>query len=66
MIFLSLSDLTRSRWAHGCGAIFAQDGSGNREVVVAGDLKDSVTADGVEIYSFADDSWRYGNLLGCF
>ena len=61
--FSSLSDLSISRWGHGCGTINAQDGSGNKEVVAAGDLKSSEGSDSVEIYSFADDSWRSGNLF---
>lgn len=59
-VFLSLPDLTTTRWGHGCGAINAQDGSGNRKVVAAGDLKGQ--DDSVEIYSIADNSWRSGKI----
>ena len=52
--------MTTSRKIHGCGTIYAQDGSGNREVVAAGDHKGS--DDSVEIYSISDDSWRSGNV----
>ena len=48
-----------TRYAHGCGTINAQDGSGNREVVGAGDVAGS-GAETVEIYSTVDDSWRFG------
>ena len=58
--FFSLTDMYTSRYTHGCGTISAQDGSGNNEVVVAGDHKSS--DDTVEIYSIADDSWREGNI----
>ena len=58
--FSSLSDLSTSRWGHGCGTIYAQDGSGNKEVVAAGDLRGQDYS--VEIYSIADDSWRPGKI----
>ena len=58
--FFSLNDMYYSRYIHGCGTISAQDGSGNKEVVAAGDNKGS--DDTVEIYSIADDSWRLGNI----
>ena len=45
-----------SRSEHGCGTI---DGSGSKEVVVAGDFSSS-DGDSVELYSFAMDSWRTG------
>ena len=53
-----LTDIMHGRATHGCGTISAQDGSGNKEVVVAGDRYD----DTVDIYSIADDSWRRGNI----
>ena len=56
--FFRLTDMLHGRALHGCGTISAQDGSGNKEVVVAGDRYD----DTVDIYSIADDSWREGNI----
>ena len=50
--------MSHGRATHGCGTISAQDGSGNKEVVVAGDRYD----DTVDIYSIANDSWREGNI----
>ena len=50
-----------SRYGHGCGTI---DGSGSREVVVAGHLFGD--AKSVEIYSFYMDSWRTGEELNCY
>ena len=55
-----MSDLTSTRWGHACGAVNAQDGSGNREVVAAGDV--AAGDNTVEIYSPVDDSWRSGNI----
>lgn len=54
-----MEDLLTTRYAHGCGTINAQDGSGNKEVVGAGDVAGS-GAETVEIYSTVDDSWRFG------
>ena len=51
-----MEDLQTGRDDHGCGTINAQDGSGNKEVVVAG----SNCGTSVEIYSIVDDTWRYG------
>ena len=58
--FFSLTSMYSSRYTHGCGTISAQDGSGNKEVVAAGEHK--LSDDTVEIYSIADDSWREGNI----
>ena len=58
--FFSLNDMYYSRYIHGCGTISAQDGSGNKEVVAAGDLGSD--GDTVEIYSIANGSWRPGNI----
>ena len=57
--FFSLTDMSHGRATHGCGTISAQDGSGNKEVVVAGDY--NYLDKNVEIYSIANDSWRAGN-----
>ena len=57
--FFSLNDMYYSRYIHGCGTISAQDGSGNKEVVAAGD--NGGGSDTVEIYSIDNDSWRAGN-----
>ena len=54
-----MQDLQTTRYIHGCGTTVAQDGSGNMEVVTAGD-RESSGAESVEIYSIVDDSWRYG------
>ena len=56
----SLSGLNTNRWGHGCGVTYARDGSGNKELVVAGDLKGQDAT--VEVYSFADQYWRSGNI----
>ena len=50
-----------SRSEHGCGTINAQDGTGNKEVVVAG-----AYADSVEIYSTSEENWRIGEELNCY
>ena len=58
-----------SRYYHGCGVIDAQDGSGNKEVVVAGDFDTIGTVDDsetVEIYSVVNGSWRMGKYLLLF
>ena len=46
------------RLDHGCGTI---DGSGSKEVVVAGGVVEVTAGDeSVEIYSFPEDTWRMG------
>ena len=52
-----------SRESHGCGTIDAQDGTGNKEVVVAGGYYDD---DSVEIYSTSEENWRIGEELNCY
>ena len=53
------------RYWHGCGTIDAQDGSGSKEVVVAGgyDANDYVS---VEIYSTSANNWRMGEEFNCY
>ena len=53
-----------SRYSHGCGTIDAQDGTGNKEVVVAGDA--GLDDDSVEIYSTSEENWRIGEELNCY
>jgi len=55
----SVEDMQATRESHGCGTI---DGSGSKEVVVAGDYYIS-DDDSVELYSFAEETWRTGNSL---
>ena len=57
-----MEDLQSSRFEHGCGTIDAQDGTGNKEVVVAGGR---YTAS-VEIYSTSEENWRIGEELNCY
>ena len=58
--------MQESRYSHGCGII--DDGSGSKEVVVAGDynLPTWNNAESVEIYSFSDDTWRTGEDFNCY
>ena len=51
-----------TRESHGCGTI---DGSGSKEVVVAGDYYIS-DDDSVELYSFAEETWRTGEEFDCY
>ena len=49
---------------HGCGTI---DGSGSKEVVAAGDYYGNGDDDeSVEIYSFAEETWRTGEKFNCY
>ena len=50
-----------SRYWHGCGTI---DGSGRQEVVVAGDA--GSYDESVELYSFAEETWRTGEEFNCY
>ena len=43
------------KYTHGCGTITAQDGSGNKEVVVA-------AGDVAEIYTIGYNGWREGDI----
>ena len=52
-----------SRYQHGCGTI---DGSGSKEVVVAGDAGSSSDDESVELYSFAEETWRTGEEFNCY
>ena len=48
--------MQRSHYLHNCGTI--DDGTGNKEVVAAGDNGDDASS--VEIYSTSEDNWRIG------
>ena len=59
MLRFSVQDLHSARYYHGCGTVLAQDGSGNKEVVIAGHYFSNYYTT-VEIYSTTEDRWREG------
>ena len=61
IISFSEEDMQVSRQDHVCGTINAQDGLGNKEVVVAGDYTNPTNDEGtLEIYSVFEGIWRFG------
>ena len=50
--------MQRSHRLQGCGTIDSHDGSGSKEVVVAGD--NGSDAESVEIFSSSEDTWHIG------
>ena len=68
LLCFSVEDMQKSRYRHGCGTIHSQDGSGNKEIVVAGDYLTIGSGDAysVEIYSTSEDKWRIGEEFNCY
>ena len=62
-----MEDLIFVRCGHGCGTIYAQDGSLNKEVVVAGTTAGGGEGDyPAETYSTESGSWRESNQITFF